>query len=341
MSISILLVRTLVQAVNHAGISTDAFLAASGFARDLLEDPFSYITLEEYDRLQLRAMALTEDPALGLRMAQQVPLTSLSTFGHLLLNCENLQDALHVFNRYHALVSKCEPSQLHFDGDTATLTYDFPRSKPDCNRMRAEYGLCAVVQLARLLTGDSVRPLRIEFEHAQPTYEALYQQVFRCPIHYRARATRIHVPSQLLQARFSAANNELHRFLCHQAETLLRARESSSLSDRIRVLIKEQYRGQRPSLDVISGQLQMSSRSLRRHLQQSGVNFTQLLDEIQHEIANMLLQHPAMSVKRVALQLGFEEPSSFSRAYRRWSGISPQQYRDEQRGQADTRTASD
>ena len=111
-------------------------------------------------------------------------------------------------------------------------------------------------------------------------------------------------------------------------------------SDRIRVLIKEQYRGQRPSLDVISGQLQMSSRSLRRHLQQNGINFTQLLDEIQREIANMLLQHPSMSVKRVALQLGFEEPSSFSRAYKRWSGISPQQYRDEQRGQAGDNTAS-
>jgi len=330
MSISILLVRTLVQAVNHAGISTDAFLSASGLQRDLLEDPFSYIQLEEYDRLQLHAVALTNDPALGLHMAQHVPLTSLSTFGHLLLNCEHLQDALHVFNRYHALVSKCEPSQLHFDGDTAALTYDFPRSTADCNRLRADYGLCAVLQLARLLTGDSVQPLRIEFEHAQPAYDALYQQVFRCPIQYRARATRMHVPAHLLQARFSTSSNDLHRFLCHQAETLLRARESSSLSDRIRVLIKEQYRGQRPSLDVISGQLQMSSRSLRRHLQLSGINFTLLLDEIQHEIADRLLEQPTMSIKRIALQLGFEEPSSFSRAYKRWSGISPQQHRDNQ-----------
>ena len=136
MSISILLVRTLVQAVNHAGISTDSFLAASGFDRSLLDDAFGYIPIDAYDHLQLRALDLTHDPALCLHMAEQVPLTSLSTFGHLLLNCENLQDALGVFNRYHALVSKCEPSQLHYQGDTAILTYDFPRSDAECNPCR-------------------------------------------------------------------------------------------------------------------------------------------------------------------------------------------------------------
>lgn len=328
MSISILLVRTLVQAVNHAGIGTDTFLAACGFERELLNDPFAYIPIAAYDHLQLRALELTKDPALGLHMAAQVPLTSLSTFGHLLLNCENLQDALGVFNRYHALVSKCEPSQLHYHGDNAVLTYDFPRSHPDCNRLRADYGLCAVMHLAQLLTGDSVMPLLVEFEHAATSYEAEYQRIFHCNIQYRARHTRIHVPAHFLKNRFAASNNELHRFLCHQAETLLRARDSSSLADRICVLIKEQYRGQRPSLEVIASQLQMSGRSLRRHLRQDGANFTQLLDGIQHEVADMLLREPSLSVKRIALQLGFEEPSSFSRAYKRWSGISPAQFRE-------------
>jgi AraC-like DNA-binding protein len=329
MSISILLVRTLVQAVNHAGVSTDSFLAAAGADRSLLHDAFAYIPLEVYDRLQLQAMALTGDAALGLHMAEQVPLTSLSTFGHLLLNCESLQDALNVFNRYHALVSKCEPSQLHYHGDTAILTYDFPRSHPECNRLRADYGLCAVVQLAHLLTGDVVQPSLVEFEHAPPDYASEYQRIFRCRIAYRARHTRIHVPTRFLQSRFGFANAELRRFLGSQAEALLRARESSSLPDRIRILIKEQYRGQRPSLDVIAGSLQMSGRSLRRHLQHSGINFTSLLDEIQLEIANMLLREPSLSVKRIALQLGFDEPSSFSRAYKRWSGMSPAQFREQ------------
>ena len=328
MSISILLVRTLVQAVNHAGISTDTFLAASGFDRNLLNDAFAYIPIEAYDHLQLRATELTKDPALGLHMAEQVPLTSLSTFGHLLLNCENLQDALGVFNRYHALVSKCEPSQLHYQGDTAILTYDFPRSHPECNRLRADYGLCAVMYLAHLLTGDAVHPSLVEFEHAAPVYESEYQRIFRCKIQYRARHTRIHVPAHFLKNQFTAANTDLHRFLCAQADTLLRAQQPSSLSDRISILIKEQYRGQRPSLDVIARSLQMSGRSLRRHLQHNGVNFTQLLDEIQHEIADMLLKQPSLSVKRIALQLGFDEPSSFSRAYKRWSGISPAQFRE-------------
>lgn len=329
MSISILLVRTLIQAVNHAGINTDTFLAASDFDRSQLSDAFAYIPIGVYDHLQLRAMELTNDPALGVHMAEQVPLTSLSTFGHLLLNCENLQDALGVFNRYHALVSKCEPSQLHFHGDTAILTYDFPRSQPDCNRLRADYGLCAVMHLAHLLTGDVVLPSLVEFEHAEPAYITEYQRIFRCRIQYRARHTRIHVPAHFLKNRFAASNNELHRFLCSQAEALLRARDSSSLGDRIRILIKEQYRGQRPSLDVIARSLQMSGRSLRRHLQHDGVNFTQLLDEIQYEIANLLLREPSLSVKRIALQLGFDEPSSFSRAYKRWSGVSPAQFRQD------------
>jgi len=334
MSISILLVRTLVQAVNHAGISTDTFLAASGFNRDLLNDAFAYIPIGAYDHLQLRALELTNNPALGLHMAEQVPLTSLSTFGHLLLNCENLQDALGVFNRYHALVSKCEPSQLHYHGDTAILTYDFPRSQPDCNRLRADYGLCAVMHLAHLLTGDVVQASLVEFEHAAPSYAAEYQRIFHCKAQYRARHTRIHVPAHFLKNRFTAVNNELHQFLCNQADALLRARDSSSLGDRIRILIKEQYRGQRPSLDVIASSLQMSGRSLRRHLQYDGINFTQLLDEIQHEIADRLLKESSLSVKRIALQLGFDEPSSFSRAYKRWSGVSPAQFREQLSTQA-------
>lgn len=319
----------MVETLNVDGICTEEYLRHAELDRDYLARPPSRIALAEYDRLQLLAYEMSQDNAFGLHMAEKVSMASLSVLGNLLLNCGNFYEAFDCFNRYHHIISDCNESKLIRTDQQVIMQYEFPRSEnPLLNRFRADFGLASIQRLTQSLAAERLKPVAIRFEHAETAYIEDYLRIFGVTPEFNQSATEFVFPRAYFEKASLQPNPELFSLLKRQAEELLVKLHGSNLSIQLRRLLSEHYRGIKPSLEQVAGHFNMSTRSLRRHLRQEGASFSTLVDQSQSDQARELLAKSDISIKAIAYQLGFEEPSSFTRAFKRWTGISPLDYRN-------------
>jgi AraC-like DNA-binding protein len=328
MSVSVTLVRALVEEIVRCGADPDAFLAAGGLDARILDDPSARIDAVSYDRLHERALDATGDPALGLHMAGRTRLAAFHVVGHLTSHCATIRQALVALARYRKLLSDTEPPTLVERGDTAILTWHFLVGGERGNRLRAEFGVTALVTIAQVALGVSMGPQLVEFVHAEPDYAGEYPRVLGCPARFGSDATRIHFARALLDTKQRHANGDLFRLLESQAlRDLARLTAPPLVSARVRAAILAMYAGTRPTMDEVARRLRMSTRSLRRRLTEEDRTFAELVDEAMAELARHLLADPGITIQEVADRLGFSEPSAFHRAFKRWTGVTPRQHR--------------
>jgi len=330
MSVSVTLVRGLIEALKHTDADADALIAAAGIDAALLEDVTARIDEAQYDRLHELALDATDDPALGLHLAERGRLGAFHLIGFLAEHCRTIRDALGVLSRYRRLLSDAPPPVLAEEGDAAILTLHFVEGSARGNRLRAEFGVTAVVRIGQATLGLTEAPLRVEFCHHAPPYADEYTRILQCPVEFGRDAHRIHLRRAILDQPQIHANRDLFHLLESRAASDLASLESTRpLSVRARAVIVEHYDGTRPAMEEVARRLGISERSLRRRLHDEGKSFADVVDDALAELARHLLHDPSLTIQEVADRLGFSEPSAFHRAFKRWTGLTPGQVRGE------------
>lgn len=329
MSISISLVRTLIEAVERAGVSPTRFIEAAQLDRALLDDPGARLDLPSYDRLQELALDMTGDPALGLHMGDSQSLSAFQVVGFLASHCRTIREGLDVFFRYHRIVSDCPASYLIERGDESVLIYNFPRTTPRCSRLRAEFGMTRLFRIAQMFLRVGATPREIWFEHEQPAYVAEYVRVFGdVVLRFSQPSTGIVMPTVMLDSVQLHPNPQLFQVLKSQADALLSELDQEpALASKIHQLVVHHFTDVEPDMDTIARRLGMSSRSLRRRLQEEGVSFSAVVARAMGELACNVLREKHTTIQEAAFRLGFAEVSSFHRAFKRWTGKTPKQFR--------------
>jgi AraC-like DNA-binding protein len=331
MSVSVTLVRTLVEEIARAGVDPRRYLDAAALDLTLLEDPNARIEGPQYDRLQELALELTGDPALGVHMAERVNPSAFHVVGFLTGHCHTLRQAIDVFARYRKLLSDAPPPELHEHGDTAVLTVHFVAGGSERSvRMRAEFGVASIARTAVLVLGVPEPPLLVELPHPAPPHAAEVERVLRCPVRYDSDAIRLHFPVAWLDAARLHANPELMRLLEHQAErNLADLVTPRRLSARVRAAILDGQDGLRPTMTAMARRLGLSERSLRRRLAEEQLTYAEVVEQALAEAARRLLEDHQVTIQEVADRLGFSEASAFHRAFKRWTGLTPRQFRNQ------------
>jgi AraC-like DNA-binding protein len=329
MSISISLVRTLVEAVERGGVDGDDFLSRAGFERAKLEDPVLRVDLPTYDGLQELAVEMTGDEALGLHMGEHASLAAFNVVGYLTAHCRTIRDGLQVFFRYYRIVSDCEPSRLIEEGERATLVYNFPRTTPVCSRVRGDFGMTRLLRIGQMFAGLDARPLEVRFEHPRPGYHAEYLRIFGDRVRFDCDHTGIVMPRSMLDAVQLHPNPELYEVLQAQADRMLqRLDDGARVAQQVEDLIVERFFEMSPDMDSVARRCGMSARSLRRRLREEGERFSAVQARALSRVARAALDEPNTTVQEAAYRLGFSEPSAFHRAFKRWTGQTPREYRD-------------
>jgi AraC-like DNA-binding protein len=334
MSVSVTLVRTLVEEMARAGVDPRTYLEAAQLDPALLEDPNARLSEPQYDRLQELALDLTGDPALGVHMAERVNPSAFHVVGFLSGHCHTLRQAIEMFTRYRKLLSDATPPELAEDGDTAVLTlYFVAGGSPRSNRLRAEFGVASITRTALLVLGVPQPPQLVEMPHPAPPYAAEVERVLGCPVRYDSDAIRLHFPRAWLDAARLHANPELMRLLEHQAErNLADLVTPRRLSARVRAAVLDGHDGTRPTMTAMARRLGLSERSLRRRLAEENLTYNEVVEQALAEAARRMLEDPAVTIQEVADRLGFSEASAFHRAFKRWTGQTPRQFRDQPEG---------
>lgn len=171
-------------------------------------------------------------------------------------------------------------------------------------------------------------PRRVAFSYRRPDDLREYERLFRCPLVFDSQDSQLVFSRSLWDTEIPGSDPQLHRVLDeHAHQQLVEHPSPGDITVTIRRLISAELADGAPKLEGMARQLGMSGRSLQRRLGERGLTYGNLLDQVRALHAEAHLRDPDLALSEVSYLLGFLEQSSFSRAFRRWKGISPAQYR--------------
>jgi AraC-like DNA-binding protein len=324
--VSIQWVKAIIHAAEACGADRHALLSEAQMEAQTLEGNVGFISLEQTVALWQSAERLTGDPYLGIKMGQGVRPGYLSIVAYTMMSCETFVEALQKVQRYQRLVSEGGRIQLRQQKSQTAILYLPQEDGTSFSRHQIEAVLVLIIGFARWLISDTLAPLEVRFVHKAPDETKIHQDVFRCPIHFGCSENAIILDEKWMTMELPAADPELLRMHMAQADQRLSLMDSKSTSERIRIILEATGHFEW-SREHMASRLQMSSRTLQRYLAKEGTTFQQLFDSYRHRSALTLLQDPELSSSEVGSVLGFSEPSTFYRAFKRWEGQTPGKYR--------------
>jgi AraC-like DNA-binding protein len=185
------------------------------------------------------------------------------------------------------------------------------------------------LRMMRHLVRSEVTARAVYFEYAAPDYRAEYARIFGGIERFEHEFTGIEFDAALLDQGHMPQKGELYTVLESLAERKLsRVTREGGHAERLRDYLVSNALAQRPQMDAVARSLGISVRSLRRRLDEEGVSYTSLLNEARATVAKRMLEDSSRSIYETAYAMGFSDPSAFHRAFKRWTGMTPTQYRE-------------
>ncbi|MDP3846140.1 MAG: AraC family transcriptional regulator [Pseudomonas sp.] len=317
----------IVQALEMGGVDCRSVFAALGLDYAALDDADARFSQDNMTRLWRRAVELSGNPAIGLNMAKVVRPASFHVVGYALMSSRTLKEGFTRLVRYQRIIA--EGADLSFrplgQGYGLILSIHGDRLPPA--RQSAEASLAYGLAFCRWITGKPISPLQICFQGDPPTDLEPYRQVFQAPLQFNAEHYALLFAQADLDIPLQTANAALAQLHDRFAgEYLARFSDSRVTHQARQVLCRLLPQGE-PKRESVAQALCLSQRTLQRRLQEEGSSFQQLLDDTRRELVEQYLAQPNLTLLETAYLLGFADPSNFFRAFRRWFGCTPGEYR--------------
>lgn len=300
-------------------------LAGSGIGEAELGNPETRITRQQ--ELRVCANALPHCAELGLELGRRMHVSAYGMIGYAALSAATFGDAWRLLLRYPALLGTYFDLSLRVEGELVWISASDYVIGDGLEVFNREMCLASLKLICEDLLGRPLVPHAAQFSHPRPAYAAHYLHSFDCPLQFDAPRSAFAVPASCLQQRLPLADPVTHADMLERCRRL-NAEFSSRQAwlQRVRQLLAAQLSAP-PGLERLAQQLHCSPRTLRRHLQELGTSYQELLDELRFERAKALLGDQEWPVCRIAEALGFSETASFRHAFQRWSGTAPSRFR--------------
>ncbi len=308
---------------------------------DVPESALSWLSsLDPDDRVQISAantllevaLQLTGDPLLGLKATERLAVGDVGILDFIMSSAHDVRAALQSARRYMRLLNDSIDWQLGIEGDQALMRLE---SSMVLNAIVEDFGLVGFIRNQSPNWPEGMlEELDVWLTHAPPADLTPYQErLGPARLHFHAPFTGFGFPARFLDQPLRNPDPRLHALLCRYGESSLAALpQAASLTERVRKFIREQLASGNFGLEDGARWLRMSSRTLGRRLAEEGTTFKQLVDDARKAVALRLVAGNDLGLSEIALLAGFTETPSFYRAFRRWTGVTPSQYRAAHRG---------
>lgn len=328
-TVSALWLRGLLQAAESLGMSMAELLTAAAIQESAISAPYARLSLQQ----NLRLWRVIEDQSpvadAGLRIGELVKPGHFQLFALTLMHSPDLGSAFTKSMRYSRLLSDGGQYHLAIQNGIAALCYE--PQEADFSRHQVDAVLVLLRNFANWLACRSVPLLGVEMQHSAPADISEYERIFAAPLTFGATRNALLFAAPLMQEPLALGDEYLAQLHEQMLEAQLALLDQPDTAGLVRHFL---HNADDLTIDkeTVAERLHMSSRTLQRKLQDSGTSFQQLLDEERSVRARQLLEKTKLPLTEISQQLGFSESSVFSRAFKRWHGISPLEYR--QRGQS-------
>jgi len=310
------------------GVDVTPLIQESGIDERLLAEPGTRVPLDCVIRLWESARRATRDEQLALHVAEFLPFGAYKTYDFLLATAPTIGEGLGKAAKYNGFVNDAFRPILHRKRGQIWIEY-VNSLDPQVNPPEyIEFVFACFLLRFRLTTGVDWRPSEIHFRHAPPRNLSEHHRIFQAPVLFRQTATRAILDPGILRIRQLLADAPTSELLEHYVQGALTTRETNDeLVGRLRVSLKRSLAAGSASLSATAKELGLSDRGLQRQLALRGTSFREAVRSIRRELAKSLLNRPEISTSEAADAIGFAELSSFSRAFKQWTGMSPKAFR--------------
>ncbi|OZC35836.1 AraC family transcriptional regulator [Marinobacter vinifirmus] len=299
----------------------------AGVRLEELDDPDLRIPAGIHYQLWELAEQLTADPGVGLHAGQVIDPERMGLVGHVFFNCDTLGEAVVQYVRLHRLINESVTLSFEQTPEQAILTWQ-PDNPAHYCRQDMDRTLAAALCRTRHFIHRGIEADWVEIAHPEPDYAAEYQKLFGGQVLFGCGITRMAFASKHLGHRIPHRNPYVYSAVLKQVNAVLaRLQTRRSFSRKVRRLISRQMATDRIDADTLARQCHMSRQTLYRRLKKEGLSFHDLVEQVRKDKALRYVADDQYALGEIAFLLGFSELSAFSRAFKRWTGTAPAQYR--------------
>ena len=311
-------------------LDTDAMLAEVGVDLKAAARGDQRVPFEAVDRFWALAVERTGNPTIGLDVVEDLNPAIYRSLGVALLCSSSLRDFFQRFERFFAVISTLETTAFEEGRDVATFTdrrqVEYSNATVGCH---ADAFAAFVVKFIRILYAPDYAPVKVALAWTPPEeYQHRYPEWFGCQVEFGQDESTIYVDLADLDQELAGANPEIAMQNDKLALAVLEKMRKLDLPAQVYARLIDFLPSGNCSRERVAHSLHMSESAFQKKLKAAGTSYQELLDNTRAELAKHHLSDPDMSVDEVAYMLGFSDCSNFTRAFKRWLGMSPRDYRN-------------
>jgi AraC-like DNA-binding protein len=315
-----------VEALEPYGCDTDALFHRAGLDKTAVMVPGARYPLRAANELWRLAVEETGDPCIGLYVGRSVRPTALHALGFSWLASSTLLDGLQRMVRYARIANSMVKPGIVIQGDRVRVVRHADVVLEDA---AVDGDLAAVVKMCRAMSTPEFAPELVTLQHADNGHIDQYIEYFKSPVRFGATEDALHFDREALEERLPAGNRDLAHANDRVAEAYLASLNPDLVQDKVREILLDLMPSGNVSQGTVAGQLNKSVSSLQRQLKTEGVTYQQILDDARHQLSTRFLREQSYSLGQIAYLIGFSDQANFSRAFKRWTGVTPTTYRDD------------
>jgi AraC-like DNA-binding protein len=312
----------------RAGVDVGPLLKKAGLTEHQIEDRGLRVKVQQQIKfLNLVASAL-DDPFLGFHLAQAHDFRWLGLLYYVVASSDTLGDALRRAARYTSVVN--EGLSLNYaEGSEIRMEFDYIGVPRHIDRHQIEFCLVALVRVCRQLTDRGLAPNRVTLTHHRGEDSSEVSAFFGCEVEFGGNADQMTFDASLKDASVLSSDPYLNEILVGYGEDALARRANGRGSFRADVenaLVPVLPHGKAGAIEIAKT-LGVSQRTFARRLAAEGLSFSDVREGLRADLARQYLADDALSISQVSWLLGYREISSFTHAFKRWTGMTPREAR--------------
>ncbi|MCY7296634.1 AraC family transcriptional regulator [Alteromonas sp. a30] len=319
---------TLRSLLNHLalkGIEKEAMLAHLGMTKSSLNVSGELIDIRLYESLYAFAERHLDSKTIGFELGQNIEPDRWGTLGYIAFTSPSIKEALACQRRYQSLVGNMGTPLQEISNNKLILKW-LPSYA--CSHNTVEEIITGWTAMARKLSNKKIKPIGIYFGHECQSDMRVYEDFYDCEVRFSCDYHGIKIYQDTINQPFNRHDPEVHALLCQHADSLLNRLAERRPVESVTKFITNQLPFGVPEIEDAAQNLHVSVRTLQRKLGEYDITFSGLIDSIRKELALSYLRNTNTKIVYITQMLGFSEQSAFQRAFKRWTGKTPRQYRN-------------
>lgn len=312
--------------IEDSGLDAESIFLKYGVPASVMFDANARVSYTRTDQIMAEAAARSGDPFFGLKEAKYMLPTNMGALGFAWLASTTLRSAAQRLSRYIQSVNG--KMQIVLQDNKGDLQVSIDSIAPSADAYTLDTAnLAGFTRMCRFIYGDEWNPKLVTVAYPAPPDTSYYFEFFRCPVEFDAERSSIYIDAKQADEQLVGANKQLAQLNDHIVVRYLAIQDRDDIVNRVRSSILENLGQGSVNEAMVAGALYLSTRNLNRKLKAENTSFKKLLLEIRSELANQYISDATLTLTEISYLLGFSEISSFSRAYKRWNGVSPSEAR--------------